>query len=119
MSRPDAQHWEAAAAEEVLTLVANGTWEIVDLPPGAKAIPSAWVFKTKRTAEGKIERHKGRVVAWGCNQRFGIDYTEKHAPTFRPAAFRATLAAAGIEDMELFFCFFGSTGSPTPAEGGR
>jgi hypothetical protein len=74
MASPDAEHWEAAASDEVLTLTANGTWEIVELPLGAKAIPSGWVFKTKRTPEGKIERRKGRVVAKGCNQRAGIDY---------------------------------------------
>ena len=108
LARPDAQHWEAAACEEVLTLTGNGTWELVELPPGAKAIPSGWVFKTKRTPDGKVERFKGRIVAKGCNQRPGIDYSETYAPTFHPAAFRNALAAAGIEDMHLRSCDFSS-----------
>ena len=108
LARPDAQHWEAAACEEVLTLTGNGTWELVELPPGAKAIPSGWVFKTKRTPDGKVERFKGRIVAKGCSQRAGIDYSETYAPTFRPAAFRNALAAAGIEDMHLRSCDFSS-----------
>ncbi|RXW16552.1 hypothetical protein EST38_g9289, partial [Candolleomyces aberdarensis] len=58
MASPQAQHWEAAAADEILTLIANGTWELVELPPGAKAIPSGWVFKTKRTSTGDVERYK-------------------------------------------------------------
>ena len=76
MASPQAQHWEAAAADEILTLIANGTWELVELPPGEKAIPSGWVFKTKRTSKGDIERYKGRVVAKGCSQRPGIDYDD-------------------------------------------
>ena len=108
LARPDSQHWEAAACEEILTLTGNGTWELVELPPGAKAIPSGWVFKTKRTPDGKVERFKGRIVAKGCSQRPGIDYSETYAPTFRPAAFRNALAAAGIEDMHLRSCDFSS-----------
>ncbi|KAJ3502142.1 hypothetical protein NMY22_g18688 [Coprinellus aureogranulatus] len=101
MKRADSMHWHNASVQEIITLEANGTWEIVDLPVGAKAIPSGWVFKTKHTYTGEIERYKGRVVAKGCNQRPGIDYTDTFAPTFRPAAFRAALATAGIEDMHL------------------
>ena len=108
LARPDSQHWEAAACEEILTLTGNGTWELVELPPGAKAIPSGWVFKTKRTPDGKVEHFKGRIVAKGCSQRPGIDYSETYAPTFRPAAFRNALAAAGIEDMHLRSCDFSS-----------
>lgn len=101
MSRPDAAHWMEAATEEITTLVGNGTWELVELPPGKKAIPSLWVWKRKMTAQGSVERYKGRVVAKGCNQRPGQDYTDTFSPTFRAAAFRATLAAAGILDMDL------------------
>ncbi|RXW14728.1 hypothetical protein EST38_g11126 [Candolleomyces aberdarensis] len=101
MASPQAQHWEAAAADEILTLIANGTWELVELPPREKAIPSGWVFRTKQTSTGDVERYKGRVVAKGCSQRPGIDYDDTYSPTFRPTTLRTTLAAAGIEDMEL------------------
>lgn len=44
----------------------NGTFELVELPVGAKAIGSRWVFKVKRNADGSIERYKasfpGRMV---------------------------------------------------------
>ncbi|KAJ2921830.1 hypothetical protein H1R20_g15268, partial [Candolleomyces eurysporus] len=94
------QHWEAAT-EEILTLIANGTWELVELPPGEKTIPSGWVLKTKRTSTREVERYKGRVVAKGCSQCLGIDYDDTYYSTFRAAALRTTVAAAGIEDMEL------------------
>jgi hypothetical protein len=101
MASPPAQHWEAAVADEILMLIANGTWELVELPPGENAIPSGWVFKTKQTSKGDVERYKGRVVAKGCSQRPGIDYDDTFSPTFRLATLRTTLAAAAIEDMEL------------------
>jgi hypothetical protein len=47
------------AHEEEWGLVANGTWEIVDLPPGKKVIRSGWVFKVKRNADGSVERVQG------------------------------------------------------------
>ena len=50
MSGPMASQWQTAAETEFLTLVANGTWELVDLPPGAKALRSGWVFKVKTNA---------------------------------------------------------------------
>jgi hypothetical protein len=34
----DSEHWKEATLTEYNTLIQNGTWEIVDLPPGEKAI---------------------------------------------------------------------------------
>ena len=96
MSCPDAYRWREAAVEEVNTLMANGTWEIVDLPPGKKAIGSGWVFKVKRNADGSVERYKGRVVAKGCSQRPGVDFKDLFSPTPRPPAIRLVLALAGM-----------------------
>ena len=83
---PDAPQWIKAAQEEINSLYANGTWEVVKLPPGKKAIGSGWVFKVKRNADGSVERYKARVVAKGYSQRPGLDYTEIFAPTFRQAS---------------------------------
>ena len=82
-------------------MIENGTFELVQLPPGSKAIGSRWVFHVKRNADGSIERYKARVVAQGFSQRPGFDYTETFAPTPKWAALRAILALAAIEDLEL------------------
>lgn len=99
--RPNGHLWLAAAQEEMNAHHANGTWKLVQLPPGKHAIGSSWVFKEKNDADGGLERLKMRLVARGDRQRFGIDYTEVFAPTSRMAAIRLILAIAAIEDLHL------------------
>ena len=65
MQGPQSTYWREAASLEYNTLVENGTWEIVDLPHGEKAIGSGWVFWVKHNADGSIERFKARIVAKG------------------------------------------------------
>lgn len=95
------QKWWEAALSEIQSLVENGTFELVELPRGAKAIGSRWVFKVKRNADGSIERYKARLVAQGFSQRPGSDYHETFAPTPRWAALRAVLVLAAFEDLYL------------------
>ncbi|PFH45436.1 hypothetical protein AMATHDRAFT_51659 [Amanita thiersii Skay4041] len=52
---PNAKEWKEAALEEMNAHVKNGTWDIVELPPGKKVIGSKWVFKVKHNADGSIE----------------------------------------------------------------
>jgi hypothetical protein len=101
MSGPDADKWYEAAAVEMQVHLDNGTWELVKLPAGRKAIGSKWVFKIKRNANGSIERYKARVVAQGFSQRPGVDFTETFAPTTKWAALRSIFALAAFEDLEL------------------
>jgi hypothetical protein len=101
MRRPDADLWYTAAKEEIQAHVDNGTWTLVQLPPGAKAIGSRWIFKIKRNEDGSVERYKGRIVAKGYSQRPGVDFDETYAPTTKWAALRAIFAIAALEDLEL------------------
>ena len=85
----------------MLAHLKNGTWELVPLPDGKKAIGSRWVFKIKRNADGSIERYKGRLVAQGFSQKPGLDFLETFASTTKWAALRAILAMGALEDLEL------------------
>jgi hypothetical protein len=98
---PDSTKWDKAIHEEYNMHLENGTWELVKLPPGRKAIGSGWVFKVKHNADGSIERYKARIVAKGYSQRPGLDYVEVFAPTSRAAAIRLIIAIAAIEDLHL------------------
>jgi transposase InsO family protein len=101
LRRSDGDKWQEAAQLEMDNHLSNGTWKLVDLPPGAKCITSGWVFRVKRNADGSIERYKARLVAKGYSQRPGFDYTEVFAPTFRFAAIRTIIALAAINNLHL------------------
>ena len=50
--------------DEMSSMTSNGVWELTELPPRYKPIGCKWVFKTKKDSKGKIERFKGRLVAY-------------------------------------------------------
>nr|GFB41084.1 putative reverse transcriptase, RNA-dependent DNA polymerase, Gag-polypeptide of LTR copia-type [Tanacetum cinerariifolium] len=50
-------------------LLRNGTWKIIDLPKGIKAIGSKWIYKIKFQSSGEIDRFKARLVAQGFGQK--------------------------------------------------
>jgi hypothetical protein len=94
--------WYQAALDEMDSLIENGVFELVKLPPGRKAIGSRWVFKIKRDAAGLVERYKARLVAKGYSQRPGFDYSETFSPTPKWATIRAILAYAALNDLEIW-----------------
>ena len=44
--------------DEIDSMAKNDVWELVDLPPGRKAIGNKWVLKIKRKADGSIDKFK-------------------------------------------------------------
>jgi hypothetical protein len=75
-------HWEQTMIVEYESLIKNKTWTLVPLPPRKNLIGCKWVYKTKFTAEGQIEKYKARLAAKGFDQQEGIDYNEtfSHVP---------------------------------------
>jgi len=64
---------QISMADEIASLAANDTWTLEEAPPGVRAIPVKWVFKTKRNVDGNVERYKARLVAKGFRQLEGVD----------------------------------------------
>lgn len=71
--------WKEAIELEYEALVKNNTRSLVPYQ-GQKLIYSKWVFRTKYSADGSIERHKTRLVAKGYQQDLGIDAGETFSP---------------------------------------
>ena len=60
--------------DEISSIIKNKTWDLVDLPDGAKAIGPNWIFRIKINSNGSINKHRSRLVAKGYIQIYGIDF---------------------------------------------
>jgi len=94
--------WIEAMDEEINAVERNMTWDLVELPKGKEVIGVKWVYKTKNNAEGKIERHKARLVVKGYKQQYGRDYEETFAPVARMETVRAVLSIAAQNKWKVY-----------------
>lgn len=65
-----------AIQEKLAAMQKNSTWKLTELPLGKKKISIKWIFKTKYKPNGKIQKHKARLLAKGYTQEYGVDYDE-------------------------------------------
>ncbi|CAI7754223.1 unnamed protein product [Closterium sp. NIES-54] len=76
-----AEEWKKAMESELKTIEENGTWELVKLPEGRKAITSKWLFKIKSDVDGKIECYKVwklKKALYGLKQALRQWYLKLH-----------------------------------------
>ncbi|CAI7866658.1 unnamed protein product [Closterium sp. NIES-53] len=93
----DVEEWKKAMESVLKSIEENGTWELVELLEGRKAITSNWLFKIKSNADGKIECYKSRLVAKGYHQKEKVEYKELFAPVVKPTTLRTLLVGAAIK----------------------
>ena len=84
--------------KEMEPLHANEDWDLVQLPKDTKAVGSKWVYKSKKSANGEVERHKARLVALGYTQKHEQDYDETFSPVVRFASLRMVITLAVQND---------------------
>lgn len=96
------EKWRKAMDAEINSIEKNQTWELVNVPTGAKIIGVKWIFKTKLNEHGEVEKYKARLVAKGYCQQEGIDFTEVFAPVARMDTVRIIVALAACRGWEIF-----------------
>ena len=82
-------------------IMKNGTWSLVDLPVGKKAIGTKWVYKLKCKPDGSVDCYKARLVAKGYAQEKGIDFEETFAPTCRMTTIHSICALAAYNGWNV------------------
>ena len=68
--------------------------KLVDLPEGATAIPSKWVFCKKHSADGTIIRYKACLCAQGNHEQGAEDKLDSYSPVARITSIRILLTIA-------------------------
>ncbi|GAU26945.1 hypothetical protein TSUD_06170, partial [Trifolium subterraneum] len=94
--------WRNAMNTEIAAIESNDTWELTELPKGAKKIGVKWIYKTKYNEQGKIEKYRARLVAKVYSQQHGIDYDEVFAPVARWDTIRTILAIAALRGWYVY-----------------
>ena len=100
-ARPDWPLWKEAMDREMATLDQAGTWRTIERPAGKNVVGSKWVFRTKRKADGSVDKYKARLVAKGFTQIQGVDYFDTYSPVARLPSFHTILALAARQDWDV------------------
>ena len=101
LKSPKLAAWkESIAAELYLLHDKIRCWEIVPYPKGRhhNLLRCHFVFKVKMK-DGRIDRHKSRLVVNGSKQVPGIDYTDNFAPVVKLTTMPMFLAIAAVHSM--------------------
>jgi Reverse transcriptase (RNA-dependent DNA polymerase) len=73
---PDWPEWKKAISVELEQLQQMDTWKLGSCLKDAVPIANKWVFLTKYNKQGELIKYKAQMVAKGCAQRPGYDYTD-------------------------------------------
>ena len=97
MLSAEARQWRNAEISEYRSHIKNGTFgPPVQLPPGAKAIPTAGVYVKKRDG-----RYKYRLVIRGYRMEEGKDFNDTFAPVANIVTLRTLFALGAKFDWEM------------------
>ena len=77
------KEWVDAMVKEYKSIIKNGVWEIVTRPKDKSVVSLKWVYKTKHSIHGSIDKYKEIFVARGFSQKEGIAYEDTFAPADR------------------------------------
>ena len=96
------EKWRKTMDVEMEAIKRNNTWELAELPKGAKKVGVKWVYKTKLNENGEVDKYKARLVVKGYAQEYGVDYTEVFAPIARVETIRLVVAFAAHQGWPIY-----------------
>ena len=91
-------NWRVAIRKEIRSMIERGVWRKTyrkRIPSNRRLIGNKWVFKIKRD-----DTYRSRLVALGCSQIPGVDYTDNFAPVAHDVSFRIALARMMVEKLD-------------------
>ncbi|CAI7774842.1 unnamed protein product [Closterium sp. NIES-53] len=92
---------KAAMEEEMRSLLANGTWELVPRLRGVNVMKNRWVLTTKYNTDDTVAREKARLVVKGFTQIYGADYDETYSPVGSYVMLRIFLSIVAVLDLHI------------------
>ncbi|UYV65374.1 hypothetical protein LAZ67_3004101 [Cordylochernes scorpioides] len=95
------ENFKEAMEDELSEIEKHKVWTLVPRGNGMKVINSKWVYSTKKTPTDGIYKRKARLVAVGCNQRYGVDYKESFSPVFKKESLRTIVALATQQNLTI------------------
>ncbi|CAI7817731.1 unnamed protein product [Closterium sp. NIES-54] len=98
---PDREKWLVSRDAEYQSLLENGTWDLVVLPEGKKAVQCKWVLRIKTDDKGQVTIYKSRLVAKGFMQKEKQEFNEIFAPTAKPPTLRVLLTDAAVSGKSI------------------
>ncbi|KAL2231227.1 UNVERIFIED_CONTAM: Retrovirus-related Pol polyprotein from transposon RE1 [Sesamum indicum] len=101
MSFSEVKQWKKTVKSKMDFIVFNGTWVLVDLPPGYTTIRCKWIFKKKLEPDGIIDKFKAKLVAKSFKQNEGIYYFDTYSPVARLTKIRFLIALASVYNRSI------------------
>ncbi|UYV70944.1 hypothetical protein LAZ67_8001195 [Cordylochernes scorpioides] len=101
MDSGERNEWHKAMEDELSEIEKHKVWTLVPRENGMKVINSKWVYSTKKTPSDGIYKRKARLVAVGCNQRYGVDYKESFSPVLKKESLRTIVALATQHNLTI------------------
>ena len=84
--------------DDMDALNGNGTWNLVHLPTGKKAIGCRWVFIVKVNLHGSVALLKTRLMAKGYAQTYGVNYSNTFSPVAKMTYVRLFISLAATHN---------------------
>ncbi|UYV70259.1 hypothetical protein LAZ67_7002299, partial [Cordylochernes scorpioides] len=101
MDSGERNEWHKAMEDELSEIEKHKVWTLVPRENGMKVINSKWVYSTKKTPSDGIYKRKARLVAVGCNQRYGVDYKESFSPVLKKESLRTIVDLATQQNLTI------------------